>query len=218
MLLTHAWRATLLTGAIWCANAGLTGSLAWADPQVQAPAPMIDEELRCEILYRKEVDQTARLAAIQDGLDIEALQKINREIDIPNTERMKQIIAQHGWPGNSLIAKDGASAAWLIVQHATHDVPFMEQCLTLMTAAAEKGEASRKELALLIDRVRIRQGKKQLYGTQFRQGSDGQYVAEPIEDESHLDERRQTMGLSTMADEIRGIRQTYQSGRAKPMR
>jgi hypothetical protein len=169
----------------------------------------VDEELRCEILHMKDLDQEARLAAIKPGVDVEALVKISQEIDVPHTNRMKSIIAQHGWPGKSLVGQDGAFAAWLLVQHATHDVKFMEDCLVLMTAAAEKGEASRKDLALLIDRVRVRQHKPQLYGTQYKAEPDGGWVPEPIEDEEHIETRRKSMGLSTLAEELRIIRQVY---------
>jgi len=184
-----------------------TYRFAMADsPALTASAPEIDDELRRVLLHMEQIDQDARRAV---GHDPEALKKINQEIDIPNTERMKKIIAAYGWPGKSLVGRDGASAAWLLVQHATHDAKFMEQCLAMMQVSAERGEASRNDLALLIDRVRVRQGKPQLYGTQFRSGPDGLLAPDPIEDEVHLDERRKTMGLSTMAEYVRMIRQVY---------
>jgi hypothetical protein len=198
------------------ATGGLSVQPARADsPESSEPAPFVDEELRCEILHMKEVDQDARMAVIKAGMDLTALEKISQEIDLPNTERMKQIIAENGWPTKSLVGADGAFAAWLIVQHATHDVKFMERCLVLMQEAADKGEASRKDLALLIDRVRVRQGKPQLYGTQFKGGPDGSWVPDSIEDEAHLEERRRAMGLFTMAQEVEQIRQTY---RRAPLR
>ena len=95
---------------------------------------------------------------------------------------MKQIVAQYGWPGRSLVGNDGAGAAWLLVQHATSDAPFMEHCLSLMQAAPA-GEVSASNIAYLEDRVRIRQGKPQRDGTQFKQGADGHLVPDAIEDE-----------------------------------
>jgi hypothetical protein len=216
---THRSESAAPLYIVLMAICGAMNAAALANPHASSDAaPAIDEELRCEILHMKEVDQEARMAAIKDGLDLNALEKINREIDDPNTERMKKIIAQHGWPGKSLVGQDGAFAAWLLVQHATHDVKFMEDCLALMQAAADRGEASRKDLALLTDRVRIRQGKPQLYGTQLKQGPDGEFVPEPIEDEEHLEERRKEMGLSSMADEARRIRQTYHKRSAAPLK
>ncbi len=43
---------------------------------------------------------------------------------VPNTQAMKQIVAQHGWPGEKLVGAMGAQAAWLLVQHVDHDREF----------------------------------------------------------------------------------------------
>jgi hypothetical protein len=60
------------------------------------------------------------------------------------------------------------------------------------------------DLALITDRVRVRQGLPQLYGSQFN-GVDGRWIADPIEDVERLDERRASMGLPPMADYVRMI-------------
>jgi hypothetical protein len=39
-----------------------------------------------------------------------------------HTERMREIVANHGWPGRSLVDEDGAHAAWTLVQHAYHAI------------------------------------------------------------------------------------------------
>ena len=152
----------------------------------------------------RDLDQEARNAAISADTFI----KLTKELDARHTERMKKIVAQYGWPGKSLVGADGASAAWLLVQHAP-DHKFMENCLVLMQAAAEQREVSRSDLALLIDRVRIHQGRPQLYGSQFKDGPDGTLVPEPIEDEGHVEERRKSVGLPTMSEYTRIIRQVY---------
>ena len=82
-------------------------------------------------------------------------------------------------------------AAWLLVQHADHDVTFQRECLRLLEAAVRLGEASRQHLAFLTDRALVNQGKCQVYGTQFR--VEGPH---PIEDEADLGTRRLRMGLT----------------------
>lgn len=111
------------------------------------------------------------------------------------TARIREIVAERGWPGRSLVGDDGASAAWLLVQHADDDPSFQERTLELMRAAVEAGEADARDLAYLVDRVRVAHGKPQLYGTQF-----GRSGPQPIEDEEHLDERRAAVGLEPFAD------------------
>lgn len=128
-------------------------------------------------------------------------------VDARHTARMKAILREHGWPGRSLVGDDGAHAAWLLVQHA--DAAFMSECLPLMEHAALRGEASAKDFAYLLDRVRMNQGKPQVYGTQFTSGPDGNLVLHPIENPEQVDARRRAVGLPSMAEYERKIREVY---------
>lgn len=130
-------------------------------------------------------------------------------VDERNTARLKEIIAQHGWPGKSLVGEDGAAAAWLLVQHADADPAFQRKCLDLMKPLLTKGEIEKRNFAYLTDRVLLAEGKKQLYGTQFT-SKDGQFVPQPIEDEANVDKRRQEMGLEPLAEYAKRLRQLYQ--------
>jgi uncharacterized protein DUF6624 len=134
----------------------------------------------------------ARVTGAQTPPDV--LAELAR-VDLKTRTRLREIIRQYGWPRISLVGFDGASAAWLIAQHAVADAAFQKQCLRLMQAAAKNGEAAKENLAFLIDRVRVEEGKAQLYGTQFRY-RDGKTVMAPIENEANLDRRRKRMGLS----------------------
>lgn len=70
-----------------------------------------------------------------------------------------------------------------------------------MTEAANNGEANWSSLALLIDRVRMRNDEKQLYGSQVRRNPNtGAFEPFPIEDESNVDIRRKEVGLGPLAD------------------
>ena len=60
-------------------------------------------------------------------------------------------------------------------------------------------EVSKANLAYLIDRVLVNEGKKQLYGTQFW-FMNGKMEPRPIEDEANIDKRREEMGLGSFAD------------------
>jgi hypothetical protein len=180
-----------------------------ADPPARGVELQIDEELRCELLYRCAVDQQVRMAEI-DSQTLSEMAASLAAVDVPNTARMRKIVDEHGWPGRSLVGDDGAHAAWLLVQHATLDVRFMERCLVLMTESVAHGEASSRNLAYLVDRVRVRQGKPQLYGTQFiTVGSDEHLAAEPIEDEPNVDQRRRAVGLGSMAEQWQAISKLY---------
>ena len=120
--------------------------------------------------------------------------------DRARADRLKQYIAAYGWPGEQLVGKDGASAAWLIAQHADHDVALQQEALALMRAARE-GDIDTTELAYLEDRVAVNTGQPQIYGTQIRCGPGGEPVpATPIRDEAGVEQRRKDMKLQSLAD------------------
>jgi hypothetical protein len=149
----------------------------------------MDEELRAELLRRMAVDQQARHA-----LDAKAVAAADGE----NLPWLRQVITDFGWPGKSLVGKDGAQAAWLLAQHADKDPAFQRQCLELLTAAVERGEATVVQQAYLTDRVLLHEGQPQEYGTQAI-ARDGRFVARNLRDPDHVDERRVSVGLSPLA-------------------
>jgi hypothetical protein len=186
-------------------------------PTTKSEAPKArNEALRHELLRRVRADQDARkaLAALLHGPkvpDAKALAekdpaavKRMRQVDRENTERMKEVVARHGWPGKSLVGADGAHAAWLLVQHGDHDRPFQRRCLALLRKAVKEGEATGEQLAYLTDRVLIAEGKKQVYGTQLVVVA-GKFRPAAIEDEANVDRRRREVGLPALAEYLRGV-------------
>ncbi len=120
-------------------------------------------------------------------------------LDRKHTNRVKKIIDKYGWPGKSLVGKQGANAAWLLVQHATHDVDFQKKCLELLKKAVAINEAERRHVAFLTDRILILQNKKQIFGTQFRRNKDNQLESFPIKDGKKIDLIRKKMGLESLS-------------------
>ncbi len=151
-----------------------------------------DEALRAELLRRVERDQAVRKAMDMDGM---------REVDAENLPWLRQVVAERGWPGSSLVGVDGAHAMWLMVQHATADIPFMRHCLDLLTAAVAAGEASVTDQAFLTDRVLLHEGGQQVYGTQMtRRG--GKWIADNLRDPDTVDERRAAVGMRPLAEQL----------------
>ena len=154
-----------------------------------------------ELLAMSEVDQAMR-GAYQTTNEWDAT------VDETNTARLKEIIEQQGWPTISMVGSKGASAAWLLAQHADKDPAFQEKCLALMKELPED-EVILWNIALFEDRVRMNTGRPQLYGTQFKM-SEGNFGPGPIEDEEHLEERRAAMGLETFKEYSREMREMYE--------
>jgi len=156
--------------------------------------------VRAELTKRVDVDQDVRKQAFQGGAapDMSLYERLS-EVDHDNTAWMKELVTHHGWPTIARVGEQGASDAWLLVQHADQDVDFQEQCLGLLREAAAHGQASKTNLAYLEDRVAMHRGRPQRYGTQFVQ-KDGKYVPHTLEDPARVDEWRASVGLDSLAE------------------
>jgi len=133
-----------------------------------------------------------------------------------NTERMRVILAKYGWPGRRLVGEAGSHGAWLLLQHADQDTALQRNALALLTRAVSAGDASGRDLAYLADRVRIAEGRLQLYGTQLDYDSRGCASPKPSENPAQLDARRAAMGLEPVAAYIERVMETL--GRAEQCR
>ena len=189
-----------------------------------------DPELRRELLRRFEVDQKVRLAYLnwlkehniaveqvnmiapahlgdKERKELEGLQAAMQEADRENLVWLNDLVERQGWPTITLVGQDGAHSAWLLVQHASADRKFQRRCLDLMTVLS-KEEVSPGNVALLTDRVRLAEGKKQIYGTQFT-SAGGRWHPLPLEDEASVDARRAEVGLGPLAEYVKAIEELY---------
>lgn len=171
-------------------------------------------EIRLELLRRVAIDQKMRRGL--DGKtfqsDPEYFMKLT-QVDKENREWLAPLVEQHGWLGRSKVGKDGARAAWLLVQHADMDRKFQNRCLELMTAMGPD-EVNMANVAYLTDRVLVGQGKLQRYGTQFGM-SDGELKMQECEDPDNLDKRRKEVGLGTIAEYKEVMQQAYENSLPK---
>ena len=184
-----------------------------------SPASVKDWDLRHELLRRQERDQALRMRPMTMAkgaageLPPEALKFEDelRRLDQDNTEWLGTVIRMRGWPVRSVVGDDATNAAWLLAQHADHDLAFQRECLSLLEQAVEANEASAAQLAYLTDRVRLGEGRSQLYGTQLRhEWAGGELEPAPIEDPQHVDDRRAAVGLEPLALYLQQSRRVLQ--------
>ena len=70
------------------------------------------------------------------------------------------------------------------------------------TMEAGLGEAFETETAMLEDRVRVRAGRGQLYGTVLRALGDGTFAPLRIEDSTHVELRRESAWLPPLKQSV----------------
>lgn len=174
--------------------------------------PVKEPVLRRELLKRVEQDQAIRNELISKGVKTPDKTIIARmqAIDTANTERMRAIVNQYGWPGPELVGRDGSEAAFLLVQHANH--AFQKEMLPLVEKAYRSGRLSGQSYALLLDRVLVGEGKPQVYGTQakrFEEWKGQEPVLVPIQDEANVDKRRAEVGLPPLSEYRELLKRMY---------
>lgn len=110
-------------------------------------------------------------------------------------DELDDLVARCGWPTTSGYGDKAPQYASFIVQHA--DLPFQERYLPLMQAAVDAGELAPRHLAMLVDRVLMRKGLPQRYGTQLTQidGKLAVYAIEEPADLAALDARRASVAM-----------------------
>ncbi len=131
------------------------------------------------------------------------------DIDTRNTDQLRKIVEEIGWPIFSKVGEEASGSAWLLIQHADHDVVFQEKCLKLMKKAPKK-QIQIQNIAYLEDRVRINQEKPQIYGTQFELVGENDCKPKNLEDPKNVDKRRKSMGLNTIEEYKKEFMEFYQ--------
>ena len=123
------------------------------------------------------------------------------EKDSINLIEIQKILDERGWLGADVIGNQGNSTIFLVIQHSPLEV--QEKYLPMMREAVTKGNARASSLALLEDRVALRKGGKQIYGSQVgRDKETGEYFVSPLEDPENVDKRRAEVGLGPIASYI----------------
>ena len=128
---------------------------------------------------------------------MDSLWVLQNEADSINTKRICELIDEKGYPGRSLVGDSHASTAFLVIQHA--DLEIQEKYLPIITKAADDGEVSWSSVALLLDRVNIRNGRPQVYGSQVSTHPEtGEYFFSEIAEPYKVDSIRATVGLGPL--------------------
>jgi len=166
------------------------------------------QELADELKQMAELDQIA--AYIPQGeykkLTQEEWNTFKDSVFTANQKRIKEIFDQHGFVGFDLAGKEGSHNFWLIVQHSDHDIEFQKEVLEKMKIEVNKGNAGPGSYGLLVDRVKINTGQKQVYGTQVTYNMEtGQAYSKSLEDSSNVNERRKSIGLEPLEKYLNGM-------------
>lgn len=168
-----------------------------------------DKPLQTELLaileedqkYRKQMNETQKNFG-PESKEMNDLWKIAMQKDSINLLKVKKILDEKGWVGKDKVGAQANSAIFLVIQHS--DLETQKKYLPMMKEAVAKGNASSGSLALLIDRIEIREGRKQIYGSQIGVNQNNKtYYVLPLIDPDNVDKRRTEVGLGPISDYVK---------------
>ncbi len=150
--------------------------------------------------FRTVFDSLVRIGSTDEKLKGEISYKISMS-DSVNIKALIAIIEQKGWPGVNLVGDEGNLAAFLILQHSS--TPVQKKYIQLVEHSVKQGFTPKYLYAYLIDRILIRDGKPQKYGTQLEFNSQtGRYEVMLIESAEKVNGLRRAIGLPALQSYI----------------
>jgi len=163
-------------------------------------AAQLDSIFESDQLYRIQIKEIEQKFG-RESNEMKSHYRLMAETDSLNLIKVKSILDSRGWLGADIVGEKGNSCLFLVIQHA--DLSTQEKYLPMMREAVKSGNAGASSLALLEDRVALRQGKKQIYGSQIGWNKDTKlYFVSPLEDPDNVDKRRAEVGLQPLSEYV----------------
>ena len=108
--------------------------------------------------------------------------------DHRNQELVISILDKCGMPTLKEVGQKQMDAIWLGLQHTENK--YRVKYFPLIEKAVKNGDLSKKQYALMKDRILMDEGKPQIFGSQIKNGK-----LYDLEDPKTVNKRRQEMGL-----------------------
>ena len=131
-------------------------------------------------------DQAVR---VKSPISWEELQRVDEK----HYPEIVRIYEHYGWPRISAVGEEAAHNYWLLVQHSKEE--FQDKVLPGLKRAVDDGDGSKVDYAYLYDRVMVRAGKPQHWGTQGGGCENGKTSLDPVDDPAGLAQRRKELHL-----------------------
>lgn len=122
--------------------------------------------------------------------------------DHRNQELVISIIDKCGMPTLKEVSQKQMDAIWLWLQHTENK--YRVKYFPLIEKAVKNGDLSKKQYALMKDRILMDEGKPQIFGSQIKNGK-----LYDLEDPKTVNERRQEMGLEPIEDYLKRFKITF---------
>ncbi len=131
------------------------------------------------------------------------------EINRNNVATVKKIITEIGFPTINLTSQKAYKAAVLVVLHSG-DIDFLNESIKNLQNI-DSISIQKRDVAYMIDKVRVIQKLPQLYGTQYNISEDGVLKYLDIENPEELEKRREEYGMESFEEYKKVVEKSFQS-------
>lgn len=159
-----------------------------------------------EIIALKNADLELREKLVRNGKLFDGYNKEMEALHIKNADILNEIIEKIGYPTIEKVGREANDAAWLVIQHSISRPEFMKKCAVLLEKAVKEKQVDAKQFAYLSDRIAVFEDRPQLYGTQFDWDENGEMSPKPFDELEKVNDRRKTIGLNSLPEQIEIIR------------
>ncbi len=136
---------------------------------------------------------------------VERLNALSRE----HLVRLCGIYKEYGWLTKNIVETEGLEAALFIIRNS-NNAGLQREIFPVVVEASQAGLIPKANLASLIDRIRLKSGGRQIFGTQLKVEDEIGYLY-PLENEAKVDDWRKTYQLPPLADFIKQIETEYRT-------
>jgi hypothetical protein len=153
--------------------------------------------------YRQQMSEIEKKYGAQSEEFITNVLQTNKT-DSLNLIEVEKILAERGWLGADVIGEQGNKTLFLVIQHS--DLETQLKYLPMMREAVQLGNARKIDFALFEDRTAMRQGKRQIYGSQISKNYDtGEVYVCPLIEPEKVNERRAEVGLGAIEEYVKNF-------------
>lgn len=150
--------------------------------------------------YRLKYDSMIKINLV-DTVDLFQTEKLINYHDSINRTIIDSLVENSDYLGLSKVGLELMDVVFYVILHSPID--YRLQYMSMIEKAESSCEFSFSLYPYIVDRNLLDQGKKQIYGTQFRYDKIFKsYVPFPIKDKVNLNERRQKYFLSNFEDYV----------------
>ncbi len=168
-----------------------------------------DKRLKRELLSMQEKRESLNREAFEDTKNAELIAARSNRENKNNLIRVCGILKETGWLRKEIVGDDGVEAMLFIIRNSD-ELEIQDQLFPVLAEAAKAGLISKANLAALLDKKRIAERGKQIFGTQIKIRDEIGYLY-ALENKANVDRWRKSYDLPPLAEFIKLIEMDYRT-------